>query len=194
MDEAALPSCPWHHIDDTAMRVDGQNQHTHLLCNPLYSIYVRTEKKDRLSVIHLLRHTNTPHGKSRTPLLFVIPRERRNLLAGGGRFLLSLGMTNKNLFFGVRLFPGGTNTRLFRSMKKLSIISSLVICQQNGVGLLPFTLLPFKNLLRAEVEQDVPAASGQSLLPNKFKAISLSDDRFLLQSAGEIVIWLNTRE
>ena len=52
----------------------------------------------------------TPHGKSRTRLLFVIPRETSNLLAGGGRFLVSLGMTNKNLFFGVRLFPFGEKT------------------------------------------------------------------------------------
>ncbi|MFL5800973.1 MAG: hypothetical protein ACJ8CR_04450 [Roseiflexaceae bacterium] len=34
---AGLRSSPWQQIDDTATRVNGQNQHCHLICNPLYS-------------------------------------------------------------------------------------------------------------------------------------------------------------
>jgi regulator of replication initiation timing len=55
--EAGLHSSPWQHMDDTGMRVKGQNQHTHIICNPLYTVYVTTEKKDRLSVIAVLRNS-----------------------------------------------------------------------------------------------------------------------------------------
>src|SRR5713226_3227868 len=34
---AGLTSSPWHHLDSTGTRVDGQNQHCHVLCNPLYT-------------------------------------------------------------------------------------------------------------------------------------------------------------
>lgn len=55
--EAGLESTPWQHLDDTGMRVDGQNQHTQIVCNPFYTIYFTTEKKDRLSVIDTLLHS-----------------------------------------------------------------------------------------------------------------------------------------
>jgi hypothetical protein len=53
--EAGLRSSPWQHIDETSARVNGQNQHCHIVCNPLYSAYFTTEKKDRLTVIDVLR-------------------------------------------------------------------------------------------------------------------------------------------
>jgi hypothetical protein len=56
--EAGLRSSPWQHIDDTGARVKGQNQHCHIVCNPLYSAYFTTEKKDRLTVIDVLRNSN----------------------------------------------------------------------------------------------------------------------------------------
>lgn len=52
--EAGVRSSPWQHIDDTSARVNGQNQHCHIVCNPLYSAYFTTEKKDRLTVIDVL--------------------------------------------------------------------------------------------------------------------------------------------
>jgi hypothetical protein len=53
--EAGLSSGPWQHTDQTSTRVDGQNQHCNIVCNPLYTIYTTTPKKDRLSVLDVLR-------------------------------------------------------------------------------------------------------------------------------------------
>ena len=53
--EAGLASTPWQHTDQTSTRVDGQNQHCNIVCNPLYTIYTTTPKKDRLSVLDVLR-------------------------------------------------------------------------------------------------------------------------------------------
>jgi len=52
--EAGLRSSPWQHIDETGTRVNGVNQHCHVVCNPCYTVYVTTEKKDRLSVVDVL--------------------------------------------------------------------------------------------------------------------------------------------
>ena len=54
--EAGLRSSPWQHLDDTPSRVEGKNWHCHVLCNPLYTSYVTTERKDRLTVIDVLRN------------------------------------------------------------------------------------------------------------------------------------------
>jgi Transposase IS66 family len=54
--QAGLASSPWHHLDDTATRVNGQNQHCHVVNNPLYTTYFTTPGKDRLSVIDVLRN------------------------------------------------------------------------------------------------------------------------------------------
>jgi len=48
---AGLRSSPWQHSDDTSARVNGVNEHTHTVCNPLYTIYVTTARKDRLAVL-----------------------------------------------------------------------------------------------------------------------------------------------
>jgi hypothetical protein len=48
---AGLRSSPWQHSDDTPARVNGVNEHTHTGCNPLYTVYVTTPKKDRLAVL-----------------------------------------------------------------------------------------------------------------------------------------------
>jgi len=53
--EAGLASSDWQHIDDTSTRVDGENQHCHVVCNPVYSAYFTRPKKDRLTVIELLQ-------------------------------------------------------------------------------------------------------------------------------------------
>jgi hypothetical protein len=57
--EAGLRSSPWQHTDDTQTRVDGQNQHCHVICNPVYTVYQTLPKKDRLSVLDVLRHGRT---------------------------------------------------------------------------------------------------------------------------------------
>lgn len=54
--EAGLRSSPWQHLDETSTRVNGQNHHCHIVCNPLYTSYHTTESKDRLSVLDVLRN------------------------------------------------------------------------------------------------------------------------------------------
>jgi hypothetical protein len=52
--KAGLSSSPWQHVDETGTRVNGANQHCHTVCNPLYTVYVTTAKKDRLAVLSVL--------------------------------------------------------------------------------------------------------------------------------------------
>jgi hypothetical protein len=49
-----LESSPWQQTDDTATRVNGLNEHCHILCHPLYTAYFTLLKKDRQSVIDVL--------------------------------------------------------------------------------------------------------------------------------------------
>ena len=51
---AGLRSSPWQHLDDTATRVNGQNQHCHIVCNPLHTTYHTTPAKDRLTILDVL--------------------------------------------------------------------------------------------------------------------------------------------
>ena len=51
---AGLHSSPWQHMDETGTRVNGVNEHCHTVCNPLYTAYVTTGKKDRLAVLEAL--------------------------------------------------------------------------------------------------------------------------------------------
>ena len=55
--QAGLASTSWQHIDDTSTRVNGVNQHCHILCNPLYSWYATRPGKDRLTVIAVLQNS-----------------------------------------------------------------------------------------------------------------------------------------
>jgi hypothetical protein len=54
--EAGLQSSPWQQTDDTLTRVDGQNQHCHVVCNPVYTAYRTRPSKERLSVLDVLRN------------------------------------------------------------------------------------------------------------------------------------------
>ena len=56
---SGLRSSDWQHMDDTATRVNGENQHCHVLCNPHYTAYFTRPGKDRLTLIHLLQGTET---------------------------------------------------------------------------------------------------------------------------------------
>jgi hypothetical protein len=53
--QAGLSSSPWQHLDSTGTRVNGTNQHCHVLCNPLYTFYCTTRSKDRLSMLRVLQ-------------------------------------------------------------------------------------------------------------------------------------------
>jgi hypothetical protein len=52
--QAGLESSPWQHLDSTGTRVNGINQHCHILCNPLYTFYCTTASKDRRSYLRVL--------------------------------------------------------------------------------------------------------------------------------------------
>ena len=54
--EAGLQSSPWQQTDDTLTRVDGQNQHCHVVCNPVYTSYHTRAGKERLSVLDVLHN------------------------------------------------------------------------------------------------------------------------------------------
>lgn len=43
-------------IDDTNSRVNGKNYYTHIVCNPLCTVYFTTERKDRLTILDVLRN------------------------------------------------------------------------------------------------------------------------------------------
>lgn len=53
--DAGLRSSPWQHTDDTLTRVNGQNQHCHIVCNPVYTAYHTRPTKERLTVLDVLR-------------------------------------------------------------------------------------------------------------------------------------------
>ena len=53
--EAGLLSSPWQHLDDTETRVNGQNEHCHVVCNPVYTSYHTRPRRDRLTVLDVLR-------------------------------------------------------------------------------------------------------------------------------------------
>jgi len=53
--KAGLASSPYQHLDDTSTRVDGDAQYCQILCNALYTAYQTTPKKDRRTIIEVLR-------------------------------------------------------------------------------------------------------------------------------------------
>jgi transposase IS66 family protein len=55
VEQAGLESSPWQHSDTTATHVAGEAQHCHVLGNPLFTAYHTLPKKDRLSVLSMLR-------------------------------------------------------------------------------------------------------------------------------------------
>lgn len=53
---SGLASSPWQHLDQTGARVGGVNHTTNIICNPLYTVYLTTKNKDRLSVLKVLQN------------------------------------------------------------------------------------------------------------------------------------------
>jgi hypothetical protein len=56
MYQASLETSSYQQIDDTGSRVDGQNHYTHVVCNPLCSVFFTTKRKDRLTILDILRN------------------------------------------------------------------------------------------------------------------------------------------
>jgi len=54
---AAISSGSYQQIDDTGARVNGENHYTHVLCNPYYSAFFTTKRKDRLTVLDIFRNS-----------------------------------------------------------------------------------------------------------------------------------------
>ena len=54
--EAGLRSSAFQHDDDTETRVNGQNQHCFVVCNPVYTAFFTVPNKDRLSALDVLRN------------------------------------------------------------------------------------------------------------------------------------------
>jgi hypothetical protein len=53
--QAGLASSPWQHLDSTGTRVNGINQHCHVLCNLLYTAYYTLPCKDRMTMLRVLQ-------------------------------------------------------------------------------------------------------------------------------------------
>jgi hypothetical protein len=51
---SGLSCAPWANIDDTSTRVNGRNEHCHVLGNPLFSFYHTAPRKDRQAVLSAL--------------------------------------------------------------------------------------------------------------------------------------------
>jgi len=69
--QAGLQSSKYQHTDDTGNRVAGENWHTHVFCNPYYSAYFTTKKKDRVTILNILSGGTCSYIMSEeTPKLF----------------------------------------------------------------------------------------------------------------------------
>ena len=51
---SALEHTPYHQIDDTTVRVNGQNHYSQIFCNPYYTAFFTVPRKDRLTILDLL--------------------------------------------------------------------------------------------------------------------------------------------
>jgi len=59
-----LLSTGYQQMDDTGSNVHSQNYHAQIVCNPYYTAYFTTPRKDRLTVLDILR--GDPNGESRS--------------------------------------------------------------------------------------------------------------------------------
>lgn len=55
MYKAAMEVSSYTQIDDTTTRVNGENQYTQIVCNEMYTAFFTTKRKDRLTVLDVLR-------------------------------------------------------------------------------------------------------------------------------------------
>ena len=61
---AGLLSTDYQQIDDTSSRVHGENYYAQIVCNPYYTAYFTTPRKDRLTILDILR--GDTDGKARS--------------------------------------------------------------------------------------------------------------------------------
>ncbi len=54
--EASLEVGEFQQIDDTGCRVNGKNYYTHIICNDLCTVFFTTPKKNRMTIIDILRN------------------------------------------------------------------------------------------------------------------------------------------
>jgi len=54
--EASLEVSAWQQIDDTGSRMNGKNYYTHIVCNDLCTVFFTTPRKDRLTILDILRN------------------------------------------------------------------------------------------------------------------------------------------
>ena len=87
---AGLSSTRYQQTDDTSARVNGAFWHTHILCNPYYTLYSTRPHRDRLAVLGVLQNTGELRfffGRSTLELLdaeFSLPRKWRQKLVDLG--------------------------------------------------------------------------------------------------------------
>jgi len=53
--KAGLECSSYQQTDDTGARVNGENHHTHIFCNQYYTAFFTKERKDRLTLLDILR-------------------------------------------------------------------------------------------------------------------------------------------
>lgn len=107
---SGLSSTPYQQTDDTSARVDGSFWHTHILCNPYYTLYSTRPRKDRLAVLEVLQNTGDLRfylGQPTLDLLesqFSLPRKWQRKLADLGEVELTAGQLKTLLdeWFGER--------------------------------------------------------------------------------------------
>jgi len=51
--KAGLSNCDYQQIDDTGARVNGENHYTQIICNPYYSAYFTTPRKECLTILDI---------------------------------------------------------------------------------------------------------------------------------------------
>lgn len=87
---AGLSSTSYQQTDDTSARVKGAFWHTHIFCNPFYTLYSTRPHKDRLALLGALQNTGELHfclGSETLKLLqteFKIPQKWQQQIAGLG--------------------------------------------------------------------------------------------------------------
>ena len=74
---AGLAATEYQQIDDTSARVNGENYYTQVVGNPYYSAYFTAERKDRLTVLEILRNGEANGGRG---LRYLINDEAFELL------------------------------------------------------------------------------------------------------------------
>jgi hypothetical protein len=107
---AGLASTSYQQTDDTSARVNGQFWHTHVLCNPFYTLYSTRRHKDRLDVLKVLQNADELQfrfGQQTLELLrneFSIPQKWQTELAALGEVEFTTEELNTRLddWFGQR--------------------------------------------------------------------------------------------